>query len=75
MCYLTAGQLKKLLENVPDDARILYERIEDVYFKEHGWNNVVVEKPNGIYPDEKDQYIPAFCAFFYNGNVYVTAHY
>jgi hypothetical protein len=34
---LTAGQLRAVLDSVPDDAKVYYERIEDEYFDSHGW--------------------------------------
>ena len=37
MDTLTAGELKKLLDRIPEDTPIYYERIEDVYFKKHHW--------------------------------------
>jgi len=38
--YLTAGELRKQLESVSDDAPILYQRIEDKYFDNHTWKTV-----------------------------------
>jgi hypothetical protein len=37
---LTVGKLKKFIEehNLPDDAPVLIERIEDVYFEKHNWS-------------------------------------
>ena len=35
---LTVKELKKVLENVPDDVEVRYQRIEDVYFETHGWD-------------------------------------
>ena len=34
---LTAGQLKKALEEIDDDVLICSHRVEDLYFKSHGW--------------------------------------
>lgn len=36
---LTVGQLRKFIEkhNISDDAPILVQRIEDVYFDKHNW--------------------------------------
>jgi len=36
-CY-AIKRLKRILERVPDDAQIFYERIEDKYFESHGWS-------------------------------------
>lgn len=44
--YLTVGRLKKFLENnpdLPDDALVLTQRVEDVYYEEHGWGVVLKE--------------------------------
>lgn len=37
--YLTVGRLRKLLDNsdLEDDALVMIERVEDVYFEEHSW--------------------------------------
>lgn len=37
--HLTVGDLKKFLSknNLPDDAKVLIERVEDVYYDEHHW--------------------------------------
>ena len=37
--YLTVGELMAFIRrhNLPDGAKIFYERIEDVYFKKPGW--------------------------------------
>lgn len=51
--YCTVGQLKKILEekNVPDDAKILIQRVEDVYFEEYNWGTV--KKKGDTYYSEK----------------------
>jgi len=72
--YLTVGELKKIIKNIPDDARVLYERIEDVYFQEHGWDGVVVYKKND-YIDQPDQYVQAFTAFLNDEDLCITAHF
>ena len=37
--YSTVGELLKFIKdnNIPDDAKILMQRVEDVYFDKHGW--------------------------------------
>jgi len=37
---MNVKDLKKILENIPDNAEIVYERIEDEYFDEHGWEPI-----------------------------------
>ena len=44
--YLTVGKLKKFLEEhpeLPDDANVLIQRVEDRYYEEHGWGVVLKE--------------------------------
>lgn len=57
---LTVGELRARLEGVPDDALVLYQRIEDVYFETHGWKTVslVWERE-----DEYSEYVPSFSAY------------
>jgi len=41
---LTVGELKKMIQDMPDDALVYTERIHDVYFESHGWQTV--KSPN-----------------------------
>ena len=44
--FLTVGQLREFLENnknIPDDAKVLVQRVEDVYYEKHGWGVVLKE--------------------------------
>ena len=44
--YLTVGKLRKFLEEhseLPDDALVLTQRVEDKYYEEHGWGVVLKE--------------------------------
>lgn len=43
--HLTVGDLKKSIElyNIPDEAKVVIQRIEDVYFKRHGWGVMLKE--------------------------------
>ena len=84
MNYMTVGALKKALENVPDDAEVRYQRIEDVYFKKHGWDSIVKKIPWGLMENEPDfppedysQYIEVFSAYLVKKeNVFIlNAHY
>jgi hypothetical protein len=40
---MTVKELKEAIENLPDDAIVYYQRIEDVYFEKHNWNVVKKE--------------------------------
>ena len=44
--YLTVGRLKKFLEQhpeLPDDALVLTQRVEDRYYEKNGWGVVLKE--------------------------------
>ena len=78
--YCTVGELKKFIETnkIPDNALILYQRIEDAYFKEHGWSRNSVKKPHLVYPEMgKDEFVVVFGPIKYNKdpNIYLTAHF
>lgn len=56
--YLTVKELKKALEGLPDDALVLSQRIEDIYFEKYNWD--VVKKENhwtAQYKPQGDHYI------------------
>ena len=40
--YCTVGDLKEFLaeHNLPNDAKILIQRVEDKYFEKHGWKTI-----------------------------------
>lgn len=52
--YLTVGTLKKYLEEYPDHALVVAQRVEDVYYEKHGWTTL--KKPNPMYPDFDNEY-------------------
>jgi len=39
---LTVGQLLDFIKkyNIPRDSKVLYQRIEDVYFEKHNWDTI-----------------------------------
>ena len=44
--YLTVGKLKKFLEEhpeLPDDANVLIQRVEDRYYEKNGWVVVLMK--------------------------------
>ena len=62
MMYLTVGELKKALKDVPDnadDAIVLYQRIEDAYFEKHHWKGKKLKFEDGF-----SEYIEAFSAYY-----------
>lgn len=74
---MTVGRLREAIEGLPDDALVLYERIEDSYFGDDrdatGWN--LVEKPDEY--GDSSYYILAFTPVRYrdDDNLYITAHF
>lgn len=75
--YMTVADVRRAIASLPDDAPVLYQRIEDVYFDRHGWQRRVVYKHCAESPVDPDEYIPAFGAVKYHGDsaLYITAHY
>lgn len=41
--FLTVGQLREKLKGYPDEAKVLVQRIEDVYYEKHQWGVVFKE--------------------------------
>lgn len=89
---LTIGKLRELLVkyNLPDDGKVLVERVEDYYFEENNWGVVYKnsksftfgEMINGLSEDEKrtflDQFHPAWYASKFKDddkNLYICLHY
>ena len=57
---LTVGELKKQINNLPDDTIVLIERIEDKYYEDYEW---------GVYLKEGEQY---HNAEYYNTNMLLS---
>jgi len=70
-------ELKTLRKHseLPDDALVLTQRVEDKYYEENGWG--VVLKESTWYETEQEQYHPAWCCVKYNDdeNLYIDLHY
>ncbi|MEO6303962.1 MAG: hypothetical protein ABIP51_12400 [Bacteroidia bacterium] len=68
--YSTVGDLKKFIElnKLPDDAKILVQRIEDFYFENNNWETI---------NKEESKYIVAWCPVKYKDdeNLYLDCHY
>ncbi len=78
--YLTVGQLREKIKDMPDDAKVYYRRIEDVYFDKYEWSKSSVFKPCFPYADDREmdnEYTRAFQALKYKDdpNLYIDAHY
>ena len=76
--YLTVGQLKKELENYPDDALVVSQRIEDWYYNtpNNGWD--VITKPDSLYPDKENEYTPVWSICRYGDDfhcLFLDLHY
>ena len=79
MNSLTVGELLEFIKtnNIPMDAKVCYQRIEDHYFsKGTGWGENSIMKPDE-YNLGEDQYVEVFTAVKYpdDKNLYLTAHY
>ena len=68
--FLTVGDLKKYLNenNFSDDAKVVVERIEDVYYEKRKWgvylkigDNTFKDKDGNIVKESMEQYHPAWC--------------
>ena len=76
--YLTVGQLKKELENYPDDALVVSQRIEDWYYNtpNNGWD--VITKPDNLYPGKDNEYTPVWSICRYGDDfhcLFLDLHY
>lgn len=65
--YLTVGKLKDFLNryNLPDDANVVIQRVEDVYYEKHGWGvylkkseNTFYDKNGNVVKESLEQYHP-----------------
>jgi hypothetical protein len=41
--HLTIKDLKKMIEDMPDDGLVLVQRIQDIYFENHHWGVILKE--------------------------------
>lgn len=71
--YMNAGDLKKALQGVPDDMPVYYQRIEDFYFKDHGWTG----KKMKFDENTNSEYVNAFSAHVHPATrlFIINAHY
>ena len=65
--YMTVGDLKRALKDVPDNAEVRVQRIEDFYFERCGWDGCVKRLPFGFEEteDEYSQYIQVHSAYLH----------
>ena len=74
--YLTVGKLKEILYKYPNDALVVSQRVEDVYFEKHNWNTI--KKPDHLYPEENNEYSPVWSVVNYKDDencLYLDLHY
>ena len=75
--YLTVGDIRRVIADLPDDSRVFYERIEDGYFEQHGWipDKLIPYLDSTPSDNINDEYLRAFSAFRRDGDLHITAHY
>lgn len=84
---LTVGELKKFLNEykLPDDAKVVIQRIEDVCYEKYGWGVYLKEGEQTRKNDDGDvdkntmeQYHPAWSCVKYNDEndvLFIDLHY
>lgn len=85
--YLTVGKLKEFISknNLPDNAKVLIQRVEDVYFEKHNWG-VYLKEGDSVFKDDNgdidksslEQYHPAWCCAKYKDEadvLFLDLHY
>lgn len=75
MLPLTVGDIRKVLQDLPDNTLISYERVEDEYFDNLNWS---VEKvPDSSLPGFHDEYIAAEVCWYDEpkNTLRISAHY
>lgn len=74
--YLTVGKLKEYLAHYPDDALVVAQRVEDVYYEKHGWQTL--KKPDPMFKDHEIEYSPVWSPVLYRNDkecFYLDLHY
>jgi hypothetical protein len=74
--YLTVGDLKKQLADYPDDALVVAQRVEDVYYEHRGWETL--KQPDHLYPEYNQQYTAVWSPVTYGDDrecFYLDLHY
>ena len=74
--FLTVGQLKKKLEEYPDDALVVAQRVEDFYYEKNGWKTI--KKPDYFLEGVISEYTPVWSVCHYKDDkdcLYLDLHY
>ena len=73
---LTVGDLKRKIKDLKDDAEVLIERVEDVYFDKHGWEieRIVFQQDENLIPTEYSDVFNASQAQIYKNKIIIYAH-
>ncbi len=85
--HLTVGDLKEFLYkyNLPSDAKVLIQRVEDVYYEKHEWGvyfkeglHTFKDEEGNIVKESLEQYHPAWGCVKYNDEdniLFIDLHY
>ena len=72
--HLTVSQLRDKLSILPGEGGVYIQRVEDVYFEQHGWKGKMMPQPEDN--SNFDEYVPVWCTLNYDDkNLYLTPHY
>jgi hypothetical protein len=53
--FMTVGELKERIKDIPDDGLVLIQRVEDLYYEENGWGVVLKEGEHYHYSKQWNQ--------------------
>ena len=85
--YLTVGELKEFLykNNIPNDSKVLIQRVEDIYYEKHGWGtyfkegeHTFVDNHGDTVKESLEQYHPAWSCVKYKDDtdvLFIDLHY
>lgn len=74
--YLTVGKLKKYLEDYPDDALVVSQRVHDFYYEQMGWKPL--KRPDPMGRDFEQEYTAVWSPVLYKNDkdvFYLDLHY
>ena len=74
--HLTVGKLKEYLAGYPDDALVVSQRVEDVYYEKHRWETL--KRPDPAYSGSETEYTTVWSPVLYKDDkdvFYLDLHY